>query len=75
MDPSLMSEDEIARRGRVIVDPCYVCRHTRSAHVLEGVFLFEASGLKLEREIVDACVACGCLEYIEPPPESTDEPG
>lgn len=65
MDPSLMTQAEIKRRGRVIVDPCQICHHNRQAHVLEGVFLFEAHGQRLEREIVDACVACTCLEFVE----------
>ena len=67
MDPSLLTDEEFERRDRVIVEPCFVCAHNRQAHVLEGVFLFEVHGQRLEREVFDACIACTCMEFTAAP--------
>lgn len=67
MDPSLMDPKELERRGRVIVEPCHVCHHNRQAHVVEGIFMFEIHGQRMERDVEDACLACTCLEFVDPP--------
>ena len=69
MDTSLMTDEEIERRGRVIVEPCYVCGHNRQIHVLEMIASYSVHGEMNVREIPDACVACRCLEFTSPPPE------
>ncbi len=67
MDPDLMTAKEIERRGRVFIDPCLVCAHNRQAHVIQGLFTFEVHEQRMERDIEDACIACGCLEFISQP--------
>ena len=72
MDPSLMTREEIDRRGRVVIEPCYVCHHNRQIHVLEMIASYSVHGQMNVRSIEDACVACTCLEFIVPPPPPED---